>query len=164
MRSDRCVKRKCKIICNGPEDWLFYEETMTQFTKEGGDAMQRNTSQRQAIERVFNEQDRPLKIEEVLAHGREIVGTLNQATVYRNLKLMVENGWLKHINHPSIGTLYERAEKEHHHHFHCHECDRVYEVPGCALKHEDAVPDGFVMEEHEVFLSGVCRSCAGSEA
>lgn len=123
--------------------------------------MKRKTSQRAAIEQVFRQQDRPLGVEQILKNGREIVESLNQATVYRNLKLLVEKGWLKQINHPSLGTLYEQTGKGHHHHFHCHACNRVFELPGCALNEEEAAPEGFVVEDHEVFLFGVCPSCAG---
>jgi len=122
--------------------------------------MERKTAQRNAIEHVFKEQNRPLGIEDILAHGRRIVESLNQATVYRNLKLLVESGWLRQISHPSLGTFYELADKAHHHHFHCHSCNRVYELPGCALNEEEAAPEGFIVEDHEIFLSGICPSCA----
>lgn len=123
--------------------------------------MKRKTSQRAAIEQVFFRLDRPLGIEEILQAGRGIVGSLNQATVYRNLKRLVANGSVRQISHPTLGTLYERTDKGHHHHFHCHACNRVFELPGCALKEVAAAPDGFVVETHEVFLFGVCPSCAG---
>jgi Fur family ferric uptake transcriptional regulator len=122
--------------------------------------MKRKTCQRAAIEQVFRQQDRPLRVEEILKHGRALVESLNQATVYRNLKILVRKGWLKQINLPSLGSLYERTGKGHHHHFHCHACNRVFEVPGCALNKEEAAPEGFVMENHEIFLYGVCPSCA----
>lgn len=122
--------------------------------------MDRKTAQRSAIEQVFLQHERPMGVEEILSHGREIVESLNQATVYRNLKVMVENGWLRQFSHPSLGTLFEIADKEHHHHFHCFECNKVYELPGCSLNHEKAVPNGFVLQEHEIFLSGLCRNCA----
>lgn len=70
--------------------------------------MKRKTSQRAAIEQVFCQLDRPLGIEEILETGRMAVESLNQATVYRNVKLLLENGWLKQVCHPSLGTLYER--------------------------------------------------------
>ncbi len=122
--------------------------------------MQRNTAQKKAIETVFQKHEQALRVDDVLTYGRELVSTLNQATVYRNLKILVEQGWLKRISHPTLGILYERAEKRHHHHFHCRECNRAFELPGCVLKEEQAVPDGFVVEEHEIFLSGVCPSCS----
>ena len=61
--------------------------------------MKRKTSQRAAIEQVFCQLDRPLGIEEILETGRMAVESLNQATVYRNVKLLLENGWLKQVCH-----------------------------------------------------------------
>ena len=52
--------------------------------------MKRKTSQRAAIEQVFCQLDRPLGIEEILETGRMAVESLNQATVYRNVKLLLE--------------------------------------------------------------------------
>ena len=123
--------------------------------------MRRETAQRKAIEQVFRHPGNPLSIAEIIASGRKSVRTLNQATVYRNLKILVEDGWLKRINHPSLGTLWERTGKGHHHHFYCHVCRRFFELPGCALDQEKAVPSGFIVEDHEVFISGTCRSCSG---
>ena len=112
-----------------------------------------------AIEQVFIQHDRPLGVDEVLAYGRKLVKSLNQATVYRNLNLLVQDGWLKRLTHTSLGTLYERTGKNHHHHFHCRTCNRAFELPGCALRKKNIAPDGFVVEDHEVFLFGVCPSC-----
>ncbi len=123
--------------------------------------MRRNTTQRMAIERVFRQHERPLGVDEVLKYGRKLVKSLNQATVYRNLKLLIDDGWLKRIAHPSLGALYERTGKGHHHNFHCRECNRTFDLPGCALNEDEAAPDGFVVEGHEVFLFGVCPLCAG---
>lgn len=125
--------------------------------------MKRKTAQREAIQEVFRQKDRPLGVEEILRIGRRKVESLNQATVYRNLKLLVEENWLRTINHPELGTLYERTEKGHHHLFHCHSCDRLYEVPGCALNAKRSAPPGFIAERHEVFLFGICASCHKGE-
>lgn len=122
--------------------------------------MKRKTTQREAIQDVFSRQDRPLGIEEILVHGRTIVASLNQATVYRNLKSLTEKGWLCQIHHPSLGTLYERAGKEHHHHFHCNCCNQLYCLSGCPLSAHGITPEGFVLEGHELFLNGVCPSCS----
>lgn len=122
--------------------------------------MQRKTTQRAAIEQVFRDEDRPLGIDEILRLGRVQVESLNQATVYRNLKLLLDQGWLNQINHPTLGVLYECSGKAHHHHFHCHGCNRVFELPGCSLNQETAAPAGFIVEAHEIFLFGICPSCA----
>jgi Fur family transcriptional regulator, ferric uptake regulator len=119
----------------------------------------RKTQQRDAIRQVFLQHTRPLRITEVIAYGRESAPTLDQATVYRNLKRLVAEGWLLRLTHPDLGTLYERAGKDHHHHFHCRKCDQVLELPGCGLKDGRLAPRGFVVQDHEVFLSGVCADC-----
>jgi Fur family transcriptional regulator, ferric uptake regulator len=121
--------------------------------------MKRKTNQRNAIQEVFGKIDRPLGIAEILSGGREAVQSLNEATVYRNLKRLVETGWLQKISSPNLGTLYERAGKEHHHHFQCRSCDRLYEISGCAFNERSSTPAGFVTESHEVFLFGVCSEC-----
>jgi len=121
--------------------------------------MKRKTNQRSAIQEVFLNTDRPLSINEILESGRRMVGSLNQATVYRNLKLLVSRGWLKKIHTPELGTLYEIAGKEHHHHFQCRSCDRLFEVSGCAFNERSSTPPGFVIEGHEVYLFGICAGC-----
>ena len=122
--------------------------------------MIRKTIQRDAIKEALLLENRPLRVDEILQTGRKTVESLNQATVYRNIKSLVEIGWLRIIHHPDLGVFYERAGKEHHHHFHCRACDRLFEVPGCTLNEKDSAPPGFVTERHEVFLFGVCSSCA----
>jgi Fur family ferric uptake transcriptional regulator len=121
--------------------------------------MKRKTNQRHAIQEVFQRIDRPLSIGEILKAGRESVGSLNQATVYRNLKLLVQTGWLTKIHTPELGSLYEKAGKEHHHHFQCRSCDRLFEISGCAFNEGSSTPPGFVTEGHEVYLFGVCPAC-----
>ncbi len=123
--------------------------------------MKRKTNQRSAIQEVFKQDDRPLGIDEILKAGRRKVESLNQATVYRNLKLLVQDGWLKKINTPELGVLYEISGKKHHHHFQCRSCDRLFELSGCALNKRDLAPPGFVTERHEVFLFGLCSACKG---
>ncbi len=121
--------------------------------------MRRNTIQKTAIEKVFRQHERPLGIDEVVTYGRELVKSLNQATVYRNLKILIEDGWLERIAHPVLGVLYERTGKGHHHHFYCRECDLTFDLPGCPVNEDDATPEGFIVEDHELFLFGICPSC-----
>jgi Fur family ferric uptake transcriptional regulator len=127
--------------------------------RSGNGKMKRKTNQRNAIQAAFQQCDRPLGIDEILDAGRRTVKSLNQATVYRNLKRLVEKGWLKKIHTPELGTLYEIAGKEHHHHFQCRSCDRLFEISGCAFNEDSATPPGFVTESHEVFLFGLCAGC-----
>ena len=116
--------------------------------------IRRTTSQKKAIQEVFRINDRPLGVDEIVSAGHQIIDSLDKSTV--------EQGWLLKISHPTLGTIYERSGKEHHHHFHCRFCNKVFELPGCALKEEILTPPGFVIEGHNVFLFGTCASCKES--
>lgn len=122
-------------------------------------APNRNTRQRRAIRDAFVTADRPLNPNEVLelaAAGHEGIGI---ATVYRNIKNLVEEGWLTTVELPGESARYELAGKAHHHHFHCKQCGKVYELNGCLSGFKAMAPEGFEVTGHEVLLYGVCRSC-----
>jgi Fur family ferric uptake transcriptional regulator len=123
------------------------------------ESMQRETRQRKAIRKVFIDSSRPLSPEEVLDKGQIHVPGLGIATVYRNVKLLAEEGWLVEVELPGAGARYELAERPHHHHFVCRTCDQAFDVHGCPPAVEELAPQGFVVEDHEVILFGRCPSC-----
>lgn len=122
--------------------------------------MERNTRQRGAIRRALQRADRPLSPGEVLSEARTEVGGLGIATVYRNIRALVDEGWLTTVELPGEVARYELHGKPHHHHFHCRRCDRVYEVEGCPGSLQALVPSGFALDGHEVVLYGLCAECS----
>ena len=124
--------------------------------------MQRKTKQREAIQQVFSECNRPLRAEEVHLYAHKKVASLGIATVYRNLRKLVENGELEEISIPEVGTLYERSGKGHRHYFYCRICNKLMDLSGCPVKGRRLAPQGYKVERHEVFLYGVCEPCANS--
>jgi Fur family transcriptional regulator, ferric uptake regulator len=120
---------------------------------------QRNTDQRQAIREVFTQSDRPLSTDEVLRAAQTHKPGLGIATVYRTIKLLIDEGWLATVKLPGEPPRYEMAGKPHHHHFYCNQCGRVFEVPGKAELLEAVVPDGFMLESHDLVLYGRCPPC-----
>lgn len=123
--------------------------------------MERNTRQRGAIRRAFERADRPLSTQEVLEAAQREISRLGIATVYRTISALVEESWLTAVELPGEATRYEVRGKGHHHHFHCRQCDRVFDVPGCVGSLGERLPPGFAVEAHEVVLYGACASCAG---
>lgn len=119
----------------------------------------RRTRQREAIRRAIEDADRPLGPQEILAAAQDDVPRLGIATVYRNVKAMVDDGALRTVELPGSPDRYETAGKTHHHHFHCRACDRVFEVDGCPGSLKDLAPSGFAVEDHEVILYGLCAAC-----
>lgn len=102
-----------------------------------------------------------MRPDEVLGAARTRVRGLGIATVYRNLKLLADAGWLSPVDLPGEATRYEVAGKPHHHHFLCRQCHRAYELEDCPGKHPARAPAGFRIEAHEIVLYGLCHTCAG---
>ncbi len=125
--------------------------------------MARKTTQRQAIQAVFEAANRPIGPNEVRLAALESTPALGIATVYRAIKDLLDDGWLTCVQLPGEATRYERAGKRHHHHFHCNQCRRVFEADGCSLSLKNLVPRGFKLTAHELVLYGLCAGCMGLE-
>ena len=121
----------------------------------------RRTDQKNAIRRFIEQVDRPVRAEEILSGARHATPGLGVATVYRALKAGIESGWLTEVHLPGErSTAYELAGKTHHHHFECRSCGKVFDVEGCPGHLSELLPNGFVMEDHELMLYGRCEGCA----
>jgi Fur family ferric uptake transcriptional regulator len=54
---------------------------------------------------------------------------------------------------------YEFVGLEHHHHFLCLKCDRLFDVAGCPKGIHELIPPGFKMVSHNITLQGYCPNC-----
>jgi Fur family ferric uptake transcriptional regulator len=120
----------------------------------------RKTKQHAAIERTINKAGRPLSTGEVLAVARKSVANLGIATVYRNLKLLQSEGEIIQVDLPGQPARWEKARQEHHHHFLCRGCDRLIDIQICSRDLLGLVPEGYILEDHDVLLRGLCADCA----
>ncbi len=123
----------------------------------------RNTRQKAAIRAVFERNNRPLSPREVLEFAQKEVEGLGIATVYRNLKSLYGEGWLERVEMPGGTVLYEPAGKDHHHHFQCDQCGRVFELEGCVPAINELAKPGFQVNHHELVLYGICPGCRRSK-
>lgn len=123
-------------------------------------SQERSTRQRAAMRAVIEAAARPLSPQEICAVAQSDVPGLGMATVYRNLKLMVEAGEIEPVVLPGEGARYESTHHGHHHHFQCNECKRVFDVHECPGDLDRLAPKGFTVERHELTLYGRCDECA----
>lgn len=121
--------------------------------------MERSTRQRSAIRDAIAAAQRPLLPQEVLDAAQAQVPGLGIATVYRNLKQLVEDGELQPVELPGENMRYEPVGHAHHHHFQCTTCERVFDVHACPGNLARLAPEGFTVETHELTLYGRCREC-----
>ncbi len=122
----------------------------------------RHTRQRDAIRRAFETAGRPLRPQECRAIARTVVPEIGIATVYRNIRRLVDEGWLRVVELPGAADRYEISGGRHHHHFVCRHCDGVFEVEACPGGFAALAPPGFRVEGHDLVLYGLCRRCGGT--
>ena len=122
--------------------------------------MKRKTDQKAAIREVIAASERPLTAPEILELAQEQVAGIGIATIYRNVKNMVESGRLVTVELPGEPARYEVAGLDHHHHFQCDSCGKVFDVPGCTGGVRALVPHGFQLRAHEIVMYGLCEGCA----
>ena len=124
--------------------------------------MERNTRQRTAIRNALAQARRPLLPQEVLQAAQTVAPRLGLATVYRNLKSLVEDGELCTVELPGENPRFEFAGRQHHHHFQCTSCQRVFDVHACPGDLSRLAPPGFTVQDHELTLYGRCSDCGAT--
>lgn len=92
---------------------------------------------------------------------KKLYPSISLATVYKNIKQMVENELVKEVPLNSKTTLYELKRGEHIH-FICKKCLTVYDVkePVKAIDFSATIPG--VTESVEINLYGICNKCKGN--
>ena len=150
--------------------------------------MERHTRQRQAVVDALASSGQALSPHDLLEHAKAAVPTLNLSTVYRQIKGLQDAGQIVRVELPGQPPRFEIASSEkasapavhehgahetlhlahaphadaapqHHHHFHCTACDRVYPIHACPGPMNNLAPPGFEVQHHDLTLRGRCASC-----
>ncbi|MFY8182804.1 MAG: Fur family transcriptional regulator [Polynucleobacter sp.] len=135
--------------------------------KQTDTAMERKTRQYQAIFEVIAHGGGPLLAQEIQELAAKTVPQLSLATVYRQIKSLLEDGSIRQVQLPGQNPRYEIGSHEHdhdhghHHYFQCRRCEKVFDVPTCPGNLDKLAPAGFMVEDHEIILYGRCGECAG---
>jgi Fur family ferric uptake transcriptional regulator len=120
----------------------------------------RKTKQRDALAQILARAERPLSVAELLEAASKRSGGLGVATVYRAVNALLDAGEIETVEIPGEPVRYERANKDHHHHFQCQRCERVFDLAGCFDNLRRLAPPKFKVRSHAVTLYGLCSSCA----
>jgi Fe2+ or Zn2+ uptake regulation protein len=111
---------------------------------------------------------KPLSAEELFVRVRPGLRrrTVDQATVYRNLKSLEKAGIVRRVDLRAGPALYERAEPDHHHHhLVCTDCGAIERFSACGVAPiaERALGESSLFDavfDHSLELFGVCKRCA----
>lgn len=100
-------------------------------------------------------------VEEIYEEVKKSLPRITKATVYKNLKALVDNGFLKEVNLKGI-SRYE-AKLEPHHHIICKTCGKILDFYSDELieysieiikEYKD-----FTINSAETTFFGICKSC-----
>lgn len=121
----------------------------------------RNTKQFETIRSLMVNAGRPLCIDEVMIAALKVLDSIGLRTIYRAIRRMEESGEITSIKLPGRADRYELSciASNHHHHFHCTACDRLFDIHGCPAGLSDLLPKGFQMANHDILLTGKCDTC-----
>ena len=120
----------------------------------------RLTPQRQLILRAV-EDLRNATPDEVLAHVRSQVSSVNASTVYRTLEVLEELGLVRHTHLSDRAPTYHSTVEHEHVHVVCRRCNAVRSYdPAVVQPVVDALAaDGFVVDVGHLAIFGACAEC-----
>ena len=104
-------------------------------------------------------------IDELTRRTRDIAPRAAYSTVYRTLRLLVDQGYAAARDFGGSRTLYEPAGGDHHDHLICSVCGDVQEFEDDAIERLQArvaARHGFEMRSHRLELYGRCARCIAS--
>lgn len=124
-------------------------------------SVQRNTLQRKIILDALRRQNNHPSIEELYADISKEYPTISKTTVYRNLRILAENGVVARVSLPDGLERYEPKANPHYH-FHCKKCRGIFDVEMPYLSDLDQSVEslyGFQVADHDVIFEGFCGQC-----
>ena len=86
---------------------------------------------------------------------------ISRGTVYRNLKLLSDNGEVRKVDIPGVAALYDYLCHDHYH-TRCVVCGRVFDVEMeyiSDLEKSIIDPHGFTYLGHDIVFKSICPTC-----
>jgi len=123
--------------------------------------MFRKSKQKEAILRVVKGTDSHPTADWVYEQVRREIPNISLGTVYRNLKLLKQEGEILELS--LTGTL-SRFDgiTQNHYHFRCEQCGRIFDLDEPVNKTLDnriAQKTDFVVTNHRLEFCGLCKDC-----
>lgn len=123
--------------------------------------MRRTTKQREAIIRFLaNNKTHPTA--DVIYEGvKNEIPNISVGTVYRNLKVLKENGLITEVTIQGTLGRYEEKQKNHYH-FRCEQCGKVFDIDEPVdndLNMRVAGKTGLKINSHQLEFRGLCKDC-----
>ena len=123
----------------------------------------RKSRQRDTIYDVLVHDKTHPTAEVIYSHVREIIPDISLGTVYRNLNVLVENGYIRKLNIDGVTVRYD-GNVTPHHHMVCTSCGKIVDIHIPHGAFDELVKD--IEQEDQVHLThvdllfqGICNDC-----
>ena len=123
--------------------------------------MARKSKQKEAILRVLKGTTSHPSADWVYEQVRREIPNISLGTVYRNLKLLKQEGEILELDLASTLSRFDGNSQDHYH-FRCEKCGRVFDVDELVDKEIDdrvAQKTGFKVSHHRLEFRGLCKDC-----
>lgn len=121
---------------------------------------QRNTKQRRLVLDAVRAHRGHLSADQIYLTVRGIDSKISRGTVYRNLKVLVQQGEILHVKLPHSDRFESRLDN--HYHLLCTGCGAVSDVPlpyRGELDEAAAKETGYAIVRHRAVFEGLCPLC-----
>lgn len=121
----------------------------------------RNTNQRKIIYDIIKNTDTHPTADWIYEKARTYIPNISLGTVYRNLKILQEEGLIIEINDGRQSRFDARTDR--HYHFRCVKCERIYDIDldmmniNVDLKYLSK--KGFKIDKVNIDIEGICPKC-----
>ena len=115
---------------------------------------------------VLKTAERPLTPAEIHAKASKRLPGLGLATTYRQIRSLLEAGFLVGVDYPGQPTRYEWADGRQKIHFGCRSCNKLFALDkrfGFQEPESPELPSGFQVEDGEWILYGLCPACSANQ-
>ena len=123
--------------------------------------IRRETRQREAILNLLRHTDSHPTADWIYDEVRKVIPNISKGTVYRNLKILREDGEISELNLSGTISRYD-GNHENHYHFRCEKCGMVFNLEEPVNKELDekiAKSTGFKVSYHHLEFRGICKDC-----
>ena len=123
----------------------------------------RKSKQREAVLRVLRSTTSHPTADWIYDQVRKEIPNISLGTVYRNLKLLKEEGEVLDLDMAGNFSRFD-GNNENHYHFRCEDCGRVFDIDepvDRCIEERVSQKTGFRVSHHRLEFRGLCDSCQG---
>src|SRR5215831_2672130 len=128
-------------------------------------ALRRNSRQKQRLMELLAGTDSHPTADWLYERMKPDFPNLSLGTVYRNLRVLSEQGLIRELRNGSSFSRFD-ARTDEHHHLHCRVCGRIQDVMfpvDSYLDQKAADLKGFKVESHQLSFVGLCAWCQSEQ-